>query len=123
MMHANRVWCVTPKASPEEVARLLSEATWTLCTAIGLSCYLFLNDSTGEEAAQEYAVLKRPAEPGGPHVQVESITFGLCDEAKALDYVRKVIAGEFDAGHFATPVRPRLETPAEHKARFCQACA
>ena len=33
MMHKNRVWCVTPKTTPEEVAELLTQTTWTLCTA------------------------------------------------------------------------------------------
>lgn len=123
MMHSNRVWCVTPKESPAEVARLLTETTWTLCTAIELSCYLFLNDATSEDGAQEYAVLKRPTAPGGPCVQVESITFGWCDEARAFDYIRRVVAGEFDASDFAFAVQPRLETPAEHKARYCRLCA
>ena len=123
MMHKKRTWCVSPKTTPEEVAELLTRTTWTLCTAFELSGYLFLNDSTSEDGAQEYAVVKRPTDPAGPFVQVESITFGWCDPPKALDYVRRVLAGEFDTGDFAAEVSPRLETPDEHRARYCQACA
>ena len=123
MMHKNRVWCVTPKATPEEVAELLTRTTWTLCTAVELGGYLFLNDSTSEDGAQEYAVVKRPTDPDGPFMQVESITFGWCDEAKALEHIGRTLAGGFDAGDFAHAVTPRLETPFEHKARYCPVCA
>jgi hypothetical protein len=67
--------------------------------------------------------VKLPTEPGGQYIQVESITFSWCDEAKSLDYVRRTLTGEFDGNDFAAAVEPRLETPAEHKARYCQACA
>lgn len=121
MFHAKRVWCVTPKETPEEVARLLTGSTWTLCTAIELSGYLFLNDSTSEDGAREYAVVKKPAGPGGQFVQVESITFGWCSYERALDHVRRALSGEFDALDFVRAVEPRLETAAEH--RRCHFCA
>ena len=123
MMHTNRVWCVTPKGTPEEIAELLTWTTWTLCTAVELSGYLFLNDSTSEDGAQEYAVVKRPAGPAAPFRQIESITFGWCDEAKALEHIRRTLAGEYDAGDFAHAVTPRLETPTEHARRSCRLCA
>jgi hypothetical protein len=123
VLHETRTWCVTPKNTPEEVAESLTRTTWTLCTAFELAGYLFLNDSTSEDGAQEYAVVKRPAAPGGPLVQVESITFGWCDPPKALDYVRRVLAGEFDTSDFAAAVTPRLETPDEHRRRYCPRCA
>lgn len=122
-MHKRRVWCVTPKDAPEELARLLSQTTWTTCTGFELAGYLFLNDSTSEDGAQEYAVVKRPTDPGGRFVQVESITFGWCDVATTFDYVRRILAGEFDTSDFAAEVSPRLETPEEHRAGYCHACA
>lgn len=121
MFHAKRVWCVSPKETPEEVARLLTQSTWTLCTAIELRGYLFLNDSTSEDGAQEYAVVKRPAGAGGRFVQVESITFGWCSYEKALDYIRRALSGEYDALDFVRAVDPRLDTAAEH--RRCPLCA
>ncbi len=123
MFHKNRVWCVTPKETAEEVARLLTETTWTLCTAIEIGGYLFLNDATCEDGAQEYAAVKKPAAPGDPYLQVESITMSWCSLEKASDLVRRTIAGEFDRSDFAGVVVPRLESAAEHKARYCHRCA
>ena len=123
MFHSKRIWCVTPKETPEEVARLLKEHTWTLCTAFEIRGYLFLNDSTSEDGAAEFAVVKRPAEVGGQFLQVESITFGWCDYAKALDYIQRALSGDYDALEFVRAVEPRLETADEHRARYCQLCA
>jgi hypothetical protein len=120
MFHAKRVWCISPQESREELARLLTEHTWTLCTAFEIGHYLFLNDSTSEDAIVEFAVVKRLLDS---FVQVESITFGWCDYAKALDYVQRVLSGEFDSAEFAHAVEPRLETAAEHRARYCPLCA
>ena len=121
MFHAKRVWCVTPRETPEEVARLLTQSTWTLCTAMELRGYLFLNDSTSEDSAQEYALVKKPAGAGGPFVQVESITFGWCSYDQALAYIRRALSGEYDALDFVRAVEPRLEPAAEH--RRCPLCA
>ena len=59
MMHKNRVHCVGPVASAEELARMLTERTWTLCSGFyveGHDAYLFLNDSTCEDGAGEFSV-------------------------------------------------------------------
>lgn len=121
MFHSKRVWCVSLKETPEEVARLLTEHTWTLCSAIEIAGYLFLNDSTSEDGAQEYAVLKKASEPDGQFVQIESITFGWCNYDRALDYIRRALSGEYDALDFVRAVEPRLESAAEH--RRCHLCA
>jgi hypothetical protein len=58
-MHNRRRWCVSEVDSPEELARKLTSATWTLCTGFYVRehpQYLFLNDSTHEDAAVEFAV-------------------------------------------------------------------
>lgn len=73
MMHRNRRWCVGPAASAEDLARKLTGRTWTLCTGFfveGHPEYLFLNDSTCEDAVQEYAALRKPAASGQPFLQV-----------------------------------------------------
>lgn len=121
MFHKTRTWCVSPKGTPEEVARLLTESTWTLCTALEHGGYLFLNDSTSEDGAQEYAVVKKPTEPGRQYMQVESITFGWCSYDQALGYVRQALAGHYDALDFVRAVDPRLDPAAEH--RRCPLCA
>ncbi len=119
-MHKRR-WCVGEVRDAEELARQLTGRTWTLCTGFELGGYLFLNDSTSEDAAQEYAVIKRPADPGGPFIQVESVTFGWCSSAKALAYVRSVIAGDMDGTGLCRQVRPQLDTPTTHGG--CHLCA
>lgn len=118
MMHKSRVWCLAPIESAEELARKLVDSTWTLCTAFELQGYLFINDATCEDGAQEYAVIKRQAD--GTFLQVESITFSWCTYENALEHIRRAISGEDDANDFAAPVNPRLETAQEHgRCRLC----
>jgi hypothetical protein len=119
MMHDSRTWCVGPIETAEELARKLTEMTWTLCTGFELQGYLFLNDSTSEDGAQEFGVVKRL--PDGSYLQVESITFGWLDEVRALASIRRSLQGEFDDKEFAHAVTPRLQTPQEHGR--CPLCA
>jgi hypothetical protein len=121
MLHRKRTWCVLDGGAAELLAEKLTEHTWTGCTAFELQGYLFLNDSTSADGAQEYAVLKRPVAPAGAFFQIESITFGWCDREKALALVRQVLAGEFDEADYRRAVKPRLHTPAEHGR--CHLCA
>ena len=120
MFHQNRVWCVTPVSSVQELARKLTTVTWTCCTAFELGGYLWLNDATSPDAAQEFGVVKRIG-PNGRPLQVESITFSWCDEATSLDYVQRTLRGEDDGSDFAHEVSLALQTPAEH-GRCCH-CA
>lgn len=121
MFYSKRTWCVRPAASVEALARDLTEATWTLCTGFELAGYLFLNDSTSEDGASEWAVVRMPRRPGEPFVQVESITFGWCSYERALEYIQRAIAGEFDQFAFAAPVTPWLQSREEHGR--CPLCA
>jgi hypothetical protein len=121
MMHKDRIWCVADVATEVELAAKLVDHTWTCCTAFRLGGYLFLNDSTSEDGAQEYAVVKEL--PGGKYLQVESITFGWCDLPEGLRYVEDCLAGKFDGEDFTRPVTPRLDTPEQHRNRHCARCA
>lgn len=56
MLHKNRRWCVTPVASAEELAEKLTEMTWCGCSGFRLGGYLWLNDATSPDGAQEFAV-------------------------------------------------------------------
>lgn len=120
MFHYNRVWCVSPVASAEELARKLIETTWCCCTAFELDGYVWLNDSTSPDGAQEFAVVKKDGGNGAP-VQIESITFGWCDEPKALEYIRGTLAGEDDQNSFRRQVAPVLQSPEQHGR--CPHCA
>ena len=123
MMHAHRVFCVSPVESAEELAHMLTERTWTLCCGFyvrGHEGYLFLNDATCEDGAGEFSVILGGVGPER-HVQVESITFSWCAFDQALAYVRDALAGRMDGNDFARPVTLRLETPEQHQR--CSLCA
>ena len=124
MMHRARRWCLGSIATPEELGTMLSTRTWTLCSGFcvaGHPQYLFLNDATCEDAAAEYGVVKVI----GPNEwkQVESITFSWCDEARAIEFVKRSLAGEFDGAEFVRDInlQGRLDHPGEHGR--CPLCA
>lgn len=94
MLHEEGHWLVSPVESPEELAIKLTERPRILCTGFSLKGYLFLNDSTSVDGAQEYAVIK--SLPDGGYVQVESITFSWCTTENALELIRELISGGFD---------------------------
>ena len=120
MFHDDRVWCVRTVDSAEFVARLATERTWPACTAFDLGGYLFLNDSLPEDGSTDFAVLKRTRAPGKGFVQVASITLGCSSYPEALDLVRRVLSGQYDAFDSVFAVEPQLETAAEHtRCPFC----
>ena len=86
MMHTRRKFCVLPVETADELAEKPTAHIWTLCTAFRLTDYLFLNDSTSEDAAQEYAVARATTE-NGPALQVESITFGWCVDTRPFSHL------------------------------------
>ena len=73
MFHDRRTWCVSPVETPEELAEKLTEHSWCICTGFEIQGYLFLNDATSEDGAQEYAVVRRPTKDGEPFLQVEKM--------------------------------------------------
>jgi len=119
MMHKRRRWVIKKATTPKQLARDLTEQTWTLCTGFELEGYLFLNDSTSENGAQEYAVVL-PL-PDGAYVQIESITFGWCSFERGLIHVKSIIAGAADQREFRHAVVPQLDTPEVHGR--CPLCA
>lgn len=78
-----------------------------------------MNDATGADGAQEYAVVRRCDD--GSYDQVESVTFSWCDESTALDIIQKILRGECDRAEWVRPVAPRLESPEQHG--LCPLCA
>ena len=110
---------------PLELATKLAESTWTLCTGFAVARheeYVFLNDSTCEDGAAEFGIVKIDQENGQQH-QVETITFGWCDQEKSVEYIRQAIAGEMDRTEFRRRVDLKIETPEEHRKRRCSLCA
>lgn len=120
MMHKRR-WCLSPVATAQELARMLTERTWTLCSGFYIQGHpdvLFLNDATCEDGAGEYGVIRLI---GTQHVQVESITMSWCSVEKALRYIEDALTGKMDGNDFARPVTLRLDTPEQHGR--CHLCA
>ena len=120
MFHKHRRWAITQTESPEDLAHKLTEHTWTCCTGYELQDYLFLNDATSADGAQEYAIVKKDDGNRRP-VQVESITMSWCTYYKALRYIREAIAGEYDRSQFAHPVPVSWEPIEQHER--CHLCA
>lgn len=92
-----------------------SQHTWTLCSGFrftaGDEVLLFLNDSTGENGAQEYAVM---AEDGR---QLETITFGWCDQDQATELIRRVLAGDIEPmGTYPL----RIDSNPNHVCHLCR---
>ncbi len=89
MLHSKRTWKICDVETPEELARQLTQYTWTGCTGFRLvgSGLLFLNDSTSGDGAQEYGVILE-----GSGAQVESVTFGWMTRARALALLRRYVA-------------------------------
>ena len=120
MMHERRRFSVSPVKSAHDLARKLTAHTWTLCSGFRLSGYLFLNDATCEDGAQEYAVFREPHGSLDLYRQVESITFSWCSYEEALGLIVRSVRGEFDGDSWETPA-PHVEDKATHGV--CGHCA
>ena len=119
MMHETREYSVVAVATPEELAKKLTEYTWCGCNGFLLDwrgrTLLYLNDSTGPDGAQEYAVIQ--AIGGGAFEQVESITFGWMDEKEAISAIRDMHVGSLEK---YGRVNVTVKTPEDHgRCRYC----
>lgn len=123
MLYADRVWCVSELESAEELAKSLAETTWCCCQAFqiaGYPRYIWLNDSTSPDGAQEYAVC-RLGLANGDLRQLESITFGWCEFDKSLQHIHQTLRGDDDNNEWARPVTATIQTAKEHGR--CGHCA
>ena len=118
MLHSNRIWSAVPAESAEWLAEQLTQYTYCGCNGFQLGDYLFVNDATCADGAQEYGVLRAA---GDHFVQIESLTFSWMTQPKALAIIRRVLAGEFDQEQYDTVDRRRIQTPEEHGR--CHHCA
>ncbi len=144
-MHERRRWTVAEVATVEELAAKLTEMTWCVCngfTVHGHAEVVFLNDATGGDGAQEYAVCRRE---GQDWYQIESITFSWCSRGEAERYIRvclglesaepmadeavvvarsvgdlaAALLGEGEPPPIHRKVHPRIETREEHGRPQC----
>jgi hypothetical protein len=119
MLHSKRRWCVAPVGSAEELAHKLTETTWCGCTGFRIGEYLWLNDSTSPDGAQEFAVVKEIE--AGRWVQLESITFGWCDYERSLELILATLNGQDDRNSWRKSVHPILDAVVDHQR--CLHCA
>ena len=99
MFHKHRTWSIHVVQSADQLAEMLTQQTWTLCSGFavaGHEDYLFLNDATHEDGAAEYAIIKGGLR-AAHRFQIESITFSWCTTAEALAYVLAALRDEYDA--------------------------
>lgn len=123
MMH-RRAYTVRRVESAEILAGLLTEFTWCGCNGFEHAGFLFLNDATSPDGAQEYGVVSidddgRDADTGAGWVsgtQVESVTFSWCSEERALEIIEDIKEGRWG---IRLPVRVALEPEDRHRCPLC----
>lgn len=112
MLHSQRIWFINPVADPDWLADQLCNHTSVGCQAFELDGYVYANDSTSGDGAQEYAVLRPISD--GEFIQIESITFSWCSFTQAREYIACVSRGEFDSNQYGVISRSRFQTMTEH---------
>ena len=124
MLHDDRLWCLGELESIEKLVAELSAITWCPCQAFrvtGVPDYLWLNDSTSPDGAQEFAVV-RIDDQTGAMTQVESLTVSWMDGDELLASIQATLRSEHDpADGWGRPVAPKIQFPKEHGR--CQHCA
>lgn len=117
MLHQHRIWCVSTVEDADELVTKLQSHTWCLCTGFRFGNTLWLNDSTSEDAIQEYAVVR--ATDG---TQIESITVSWCEPDTLAQMIR-----DYDDPNYPTEIcygqidLARVQSSEEHGT--CHRCA
>ena len=112
MMHGKRVFSVAEVPDAATLADKLANHSWCMCTGSKARRRVLSERFHGRGWICEFAVFR-----GGR--QIESITFGWCDVAKALPHrgLRELSRPSQGAGMLL----PRVQTPAEHgTCRYCR---
>lgn len=115
MLHTRRIWTVGNIQSEEDLAALLVDHTWCTCNGFRLKGYLFLNDATCADGAQEYAVIQEST-----GAQIESITFSRCSYYRALELICEIVAGRYDDARYWWMPAGHIDPDPHHR---CSACA
>lgn len=101
MLHENRIWGEPVEVTLDEFAAKTTRGTWTVCTAWKVGDYVFVNDATGGDGAQEYAVL---LQEDGDWFQIESWTCSWMDEQRIRECFAKLPDSDWKKR-----VQPRFE--------------
>ena len=111
MLHKNRCWRITDVDDVATLSEYLTQRSWTLCTGFRHRGVLYLNDATGPDGAQEFAIVRE-----ADSVQVESWTCSWMSAERCAQMIREMIA---------CGATTRLESPvvvATHQPGSCWAC-
>ena len=117
MMHKRRTWQVKDVGGPFDLAYMLTEQSWCCCQGFRQNGYLYLNDATSENGAQEYAVVRE-----SDMRQVESITFSWIDEEAARRNIWAVTTGGVHQHNWESGITAEQLQSAEQHGR-CPHCA
>lgn len=112
MFHQDRQWQVVRVENIRELADKLTNYSWCCCNGFELDGYLFLNDATNPDGAQEYAFVRQ-----SDLVQVESVTMSWCNTKEALRYLQRCFDGEF-TDEFDRIRSEQIQTPKEHESCY-----
>ena len=113
MMHEKRVFQVRSYEDLDAlVADLYRCSSWTGCTGFLWNGLLFLNDSTGPDGAQEYAVVRER-----DMLQVESFTVSWMKPERFKELAQEVAKPAWP--HTYRVVSNRIEDPVGHRCGLC----
>ena len=111
MLHKQRRFGVKTYDSLDDLVQALFQySSWTLCTGFRWRGLLFLNDSTHEDALQEYAVVRE-----ADMKQVESLTISWMKPEE----FKEVVRGMGDWPQVYGTVFNRIEDSEEHRCALC----
>ncbi|BAY59259.1 hypothetical protein NIES2135_61360 (plasmid) [Leptolyngbya boryana NIES-2135] len=114
MLHTHRVWHIKTVPTLEELVKALLKKNYVLCAGFRVGDLLFLNDSTSEDAIQEYAIVLNVDQA---FTQVESVTVDWCSPEE----LHRII-GDIQAGDYAlvASIAIRVDESDSHR---CESCA
>lgn len=112
MMYTKRPHSLTDLESAAKMARELKRTTWTACTGFRAGSLIALNDSTGPDNAQEYAIIR-------DGVQIESIAVSWME----LEALTELLI-RLDRGEGGVVMGRNVEiVPHVQRGGYCQHCA
>ncbi len=112
MMHRNRKWSVI-NVLPSQLADMLVRNSWCLCVGFRCGDVYWLNDSTNEDAVQEFAVVRAQ-----DLVQVESITVSWAGADDLVELAERFADASTETTNYGRIEAANLEHP-----QLCAHCA
>lgn len=120
MMHSKRPHQIATASTPQEIHDKLKRFSWTLCTGFRWKSLLLLNDSTSEDAIQEYGLIKLAPGREDQGIQIDSLTVSWMKQEEFVAFLEKAEAEEYGTSAFSYgPWEARVHGD----GRTCSRCA